>query len=443
MMPHPWQSRIRDTDPVAHRGRVRALRSTYVQADGPAVPLGTLCRIGGEVASADAANSGLMAEVVAVDAGGVTLVPLDDGTGARVGARVVALPTTHRVPVGAAFLGRAIDPLGRPIDGAGPIVADAYVALHAEPPAPLARATPLRQLATGIRAIDGLLPLVEGQRVGIFAAAGVGKTSLVKQLCDNNDAEVVILALVGERGREVEALWSGLDPANRRRTTLVAATSDRSPMVRVRAGHYAMALAEYWRARGRRVLLLLDSVTRLAMAMREIGLAAGEPPTVRAYTPNVFAGIPRLIERAGALASGGSISAVMTILCESDEADDPLCEMMKSLLDGHILLSRTLAEQGHFPAIDIARSVSRQAALVRAGEGQAAMRTIAAWISLFEQSRPMRQAGLYVTGSDPALDQAIARHDAIDHFLRQRSDVRTSPAETERLLGALARGEGA
>ena len=441
-MPHPWQLRIRDIDPVAHRGRVRALRSTHVEADGPAVPLGTLCRIGDESASpADA--SGLIAEVVAVDARGVTLIPLDDNAGVQVGGQVVALPTTHRVPVGEAFLGRAIDPLGRPIDGAGPIAADAYVALQGAPPEPLARATSSRQLATGIRAIDGLLPLVEGQRVGIFAAAGVGKTSLVKQLCDYNDADVVILALVGERGREVEALWSGLDTANRDRTVLVAATSDRSPMVRVRAGHYAMALAEYWRAQGRRVLLLLDSVTRLAMAMREIGLAAGEPPTVRAYTPNVFAGIPRLIERAGALAAGGSVSAVMTILCETDDADDPLCEMMKSLLDGHILLSRTLAEQGHFPAVDIARSVSRQASLVRSGEGQAAMRTIASWISLYEQSRTMRQAGLYVAGSDPRIDQAIARHEAIDLFLRQDSGLRASPIETERLLTALARAEAA
>ncbi len=437
MTTHRWQHRIRDTDLVAHSGRVRQLRSTHMQADGPAVPLGTLCRVGGE--GQGTAGPGLLAEVVAVDPAGVTLIPLDDGACPHIGARVVALPTTHRVPVGEDFLGRAIDPLGRPIDGGGPIAADLYAALHGQQPAPLERTTRTRQLATGIRAIDGLLPLVEGQRVGIFAAAGVGKTSLLTQLCTQADADVVVLALVGERGREVEALWSSLTAANRRRTVLVAATSDRSPMVRVRAGHYAMALAEYWRAQGRRVLLLLDSVTRLAMAMREIGLAAGEPPTVRAYTPNVFAAIPRLIERAGALASGGSISAIMTVLCETDDADDPLCEMMKSLLDGHVLLSRTLAEQGHFPAIDIARSVSRQASLVRSGEGRAAMQKVASWISAFEQSRTMRQAGLYVAGSDPLIDQAIARHDAIERFLRQEATVEASAAETDRLLVDLAR----
>jgi len=441
MTPHPWQTRIRETDPVAHAGRVRQLRSTHLQADGPAVPLGTLCRI--ERADADASGPDLVAEVVAVDRTGVTLIPLDDGSRARIGARVVALPTTDRVPVGDGFLGRATDPLGRPIDGGGPIAANAYAPLHGEPPPPLARATLSRQLATGIRAIDGLLPLVEGQRVGIFAAAGVGKTSLLAQLCLHGDADIVILALVGERGREVEAFWSSLPAEKRRRTVLVAATSDRSPMVRVRAGHYAMALAEHWRGRGRRVLLLLDSVTRLAMAMREIGLAAGEPPTVRAYTPNVFAAIPRLIERAGALASGGSISAIMTVLCETDAADDPLCEIMKSLLDGHILLSRELAEQGHFPAIDIARSVSRQASLVRSGEGRAAMQTVCSWISAFEQSRTMRQAGLYVPGNDPLIDQAVARHPAIERFLRQEGATAVSALETDRLLADLVRGEAA
>ncbi|HLY89139.1 MAG TPA: FliI/YscN family ATPase [Acetobacteraceae bacterium] len=434
MMAHPWQDRIRMADPVRRTGRVRRIRATHVEADGPALPLGAHCRIAGQRSDGPAP---ILAEVVRVDRESISLVPFEDGASTFPGAEVVALPASQHVAVGDAFLGRAVDALGRAIDEGMNPKGTTLAPLHGETVSPLDRASPRQMLPTGIRAIDGLLTLARGQRVGIFAAAGVGKTSLITQLAAQVDADVVVLVLVGERGREVEALWSGLPSSIRNRTSLVAATSDQPAMSRVRAGHYAMALAEHWRKQGKQVLLLLDSVTRLAMAMREIGLAAGEPPTVRAYTPNVFAAIPRLIERAGAMRAGGSISAVMTVLSETDDVDDPISEMMKSLLDGHIILSRTLAEQGHFPAIDVSRSVSRQAEALRSPEQAVHVRQVAAWISAYEQSRAMRQAGLYASGSDALIDEAIARHASITAFLRQGSTEASSPEKSYALLEAL------
>ena len=424
-MLHPWQARIRGADLVRRHGMVTRLRSTYVEANGPAVPLGTLCRL----IDPDGTRARL-AQVIGVDRACITLAPFEDLAGTAPGGQVIALPTSHDVAVGDALLGRVIDPLGRPLDSGPAPAGKERGVLHAAGPAPLERASPRKVLETGIRAIDGLLTLAHGQRVGIFAAAGVGKTSLMQQLAAQVDADRIVLALIGERGREVESIWSGIPAAVRRRTVLVAATSDQPAILRARAADYAMALAEHWRTRGCHVLLLLDSVTRLAMALREIGLAAGEPPTVRAYTPNVFAALPRLIERAGALRAGGAISAVLTVLAETDDLDDPICETLKSLLDGHFVLSRTLAEQGHFPAIDVSRSVSRQALAVTPGSARRDAQAISAWLDAFEQSRTLRQAGLYAAGSDAQIDQAVARHAEIVAFLRQAPDQKVPLEET-------------
>ena len=259
------------------------------------------------------------------------------------------------MPVGDAFLGRAVDALGRPIDGRPAVATHRRGRLRGEAIPPLGRLSPRERLETGIRAIDCLLTIGRGQRVGLFAAAGVGKTSLMAQLARQVDADRCVICLVGERGREVEALWSdGLTEESRARTR--AGRGDLRPVggdARPGLRPGARARRSLARARAIHVVLLLDSVTRLAMAMREIGLAAGEPPTVRAYTPSVFATIPKLVERCGALRAGGAITALMTVLAETDDVDDPVSEMMKSLLDGHIILSRSLAEQGHFPAIDV------------------------------------------------------------------------------------------
>jgi flagellum-specific ATP synthase len=282
------------------------------------------------------------------------------------------------------------------------------------------------------------LTLGEGQRVGIFAASGVGKTNLISQIARQATADVTVIALIGERGREVDALWhDGLSAEARARTSLIAATSDQPAALRARAAFQALAIADYWRAQGKHVLFLLDSATRLAMALREIGLAAGEPPTVRAYTPNVFATIPKLVERSGALRSGGAITAIMTVLSETDTGDDPISEMMKSLLDGHIMLSRTLAEQGVFPAIDICRSVSRQADGLVTPEASARARRVVEWLSQYESSRTLRESGLYSAGSDPGIDGAIERNPSIIGFLKQDRRERVPLAGTQSRLAEL------
>ncbi len=427
---------LRAVDPVGRHGRVRGLFATHVEADGPNVPLGTVCAI-------EAANRDVAAEVTRVGDGGVILSPFEDGAPTFIGARVTASPRADQVPVGTALLGRVVDPLGRPCDGGGPCVAMAWRPLHGTPRSPLDRVSPARQLVTGIRAIDGVLTLGHGQRVGVFAASGVGKTSLMNQIARQTKADVVIICLVGERGREVEALWqTGLSDDTRRRTTLVAATSDQAAAMRVRAGSYALALAEHWRDEGAHVLLLLDSVTRLAMAMREMGLAAGEPPTVRAYTPGVFAAIPRLVERCGALKGGGAITAIMTVLAENDDNDDPVCELMKSLLDGHVILSRELAETGHFPAIDIPRSISRQADRLVPADQRRHARQLVKWLSTYRAAQTLINAGMHVAGHNAVLDAAIERYAASMAFLQQPQDERVEPVETARALANVAGGRG-
>lgn len=435
---HPFQQRLRQFDPVVRTGRVRRIMPGFIEADGPDASLGTICEVEGRTAEGP---STFQAEVVRVDRDGVTLSPFEQGVPTRIGALVTASARTDTVPVGDAFLGRAIDALGRPIDQGGSIRAASAGPLHGITLSPLDRTSPAAPLHTGIRAIDGLLTLGRGQRIGLFAASGVGKTTLMSQIARQVEADAAVICLVGERGREVEAIWhGGLDAGARARTTLVAATSDQSAAMRVRAGEYALALAEHLRAEGKHVLLLLDSVTRLAMAMREIGLAAGEPPTVRAYTPGVFAAIPRLVERCGALKGGGAITAVMTVLSETDDLDDPVCEMMKSLLDGHILLSRSLAERGHYPAIDIGRSISRQAEkLVDPLQARQAQR-VGAWLSLYEASRTLIDTGLYVKGTNPDTDQAIDRHGRITAFLRQPRDQNIPAATTAAAMAELVRG---
>jgi len=439
MNPDFLREKLRSVDPVLRTGRVRRLSATHIEADGPSLPLGAICDV---ETTSKTGNQAFQAEVIRVDVDSIVLSPFEQASPTFSGALVTASRQSNNlVPVGSTLLGRAVDALGRPIDGMGPLQAVQHFPLHGQELAPLERTSSSQRLETGLRAIDGLLTLGRGQRIGVFAASGVGKTSLMTQIARQTEAEILILCLVGERGREVEALWTGgLDAEMRSKMTLVAATSDQSASMRVRAGHYALAISEYWRRQGKHVLLVLDSVTRLAMAMREIGLAAGEPPTVRAYTPSVFAAIPKMVERCGALKSGGAITAVMTVLSETDEVDDPICELMKSLLDGHIILSRSLAEQGHFPAIDVLRSVSRQAeGVVKENQRRHALQ-ILEWLSLHETSRTLVDTGLYVKGGNPAIDRALERHPAIVRFLKQDRDERMETAQLTAALAHLAEG---
>jgi flagellum-specific ATP synthase len=428
---HRFVTHLQSIDPVRRVGRVRRILPTHVEADGPFVPLGALCRIG------DRPDRTTLAQVAAVHEGKVVLVPFDSGIATSSGARVEACSRPLTVDVGEAFLGRAVDALGRPIDGGDDIVGADSVPLHRPPSAPLQRLSPTVPLDTGIRAIDTLLTLGKGQRVGLFAASGVGKTSLMTQVVQQADFDRCVICLVGERGREVQSLWSEtLHARARERAILVAATSDQSAAMRVRACDYALALAEHWRAQGHHVLLLIDSMTRLAMALREIGLAAGEPPTVRAYTPSVFSTIPKIVERCGALKGAGSVTAIMTVLCETDDTDDPIAEMMKSLIDGHIILSRALAERAHFPPIDVPRSVSRLApTLVPRDERRRAERAIG-HLSTLEAARLMIEAGAYISGSNAEIDAALAARGTLTKFLRQAMNERTSRLDAHAALSA-------
>lgn len=418
-------------------GRVNHVAATHVEADGPLSALGALCRIegwgGGEI----------VAEVTGVSAERVTLVPLHSGTALRPGDRVVALRDNGRILVGDGFAGRAVDALGRPIDSAGPIAMEGVTETFAPLTAILDRVSPSQSLATGVRAIDGLLPIGIGQRIGIFAASGVGKTRLMEQLAHQVDCDHVIICQVGERGREVESLWADLQNSVRATTaTLVAATSDESAPMRVRAVEQALALAVNWRAKGRHVLLFIDSVTRLAMALREIGLASGEPPTIRAYTPNVLRALPQIVERCGAIRSGGAITAVFTVLAETDDVDDPIVEVMKSLLDGHIVLSRRLAQIGHYPAIDVGRSISRLASRVATLEHHQAAGRALAMLGTYEEARVLVESGLYAAGSDGAIDVAISARPHLRDFLQQSSDLCSTWDETLVCLSRLT-SEGA
>ncbi|NIJ66400.1 flagellum-specific ATP synthase [Sphingomonas leidyi] len=421
---HPFLQRLRDLELVRPIGFVRKVAHGHFEATGPACTVGDLCEVAGEGAA-------VRVEVAAVDEAGLILVPLEQNRQVRPGARVTALPGGGSAAVGDGFAGRAIDAFGRPFDGGGAIAVEARTALAGSVPRPLDRAAPRRMVKTGLRAIDGLLTLGEGQRVGIFAAAGVGKTSLLEQLAGQIECDRVVLCLVGERGREVEAIWRTLSArADAERFTLVAATSDETAALRARAANVALCLAEHWRDRGQHVLLVVDSVTRLAMALREIGLAAGEPPTVRAYTPNVFAALPRLVERCGATGGGGAITAVMTVLSETDDVDDPIVEVMKSLLDGHIVLSRTLAERGHFPAIDVSRSISRQAARLMERQHASAARTAVTQLGVYDEARVMIESGVYKDGANAEIDQAIAMRAKLMAFLRQGQSENSGFADT-------------
>ncbi|MFC5475501.1 FliI/YscN family ATPase [Paraherbaspirillum soli] len=418
---HRFVEAVRATDLLDRRGVVTRIMPTYIEADGPGVPVGSLCAL-------MEGDGFILAEVVKVEIGRVTLMPYANPVSLCVGSTVIAQSWGGSVMMGEAYLGRVVDPLGQPLDGGKQIHAYHPRSLSGVPVSPLDRAMAKQPVQTGIRAIDGLLTIGVGQRVGIFAGSGVGKTTLMTSLTRNIEADCCVLCLVGERGREAEDFWHGaLSDDTRSKATMVVATSDQPAVMRARAVLFALTLAEYLREQGKHVLLLLDSVTRFAMALREIGLAAGEPPTVRAYTPGVFSMLPKIVERCGSIKAGGSITAFMTVLTENDDADDPLAETMKSLLDGHIVLSRELAEQGHFPAIHVPRSVSRLFRQVTDPQAQALATDAVAQLSLYESSRTLVESGLYAAGSNPALDRALLLRDRLVNFLRQPELQLNSP----------------
>lgn len=412
-------SRLADAQPRPLRGRIVSIRGTLVHARVSSVSIGELCQLRDPQSGRE-----LQAEVVGFDGGHAILSPIGSLEGLSSRTEVIATGASLSVIVGDGLLGRVVSPLGECLDG-GPPLASAGLSrypLHAEPPAPFARQPIDQTMPLGVRAIDGLLTVARGQRVGLFGEPGVGKSSLLASIVRGCEAEVIVIGLIGERGREVrELLELQLDAKARARSVAVVATSDRPATERVKAAYVATAMAEYHRDQGRHVLLLMDSLTRFARAQREIGLAVGEPPTRRGYPPSFFSALPRLLERAGPAATG-SITAIYTVLTEGDASMDPVAEETRSILDGHIVLSGALAQREHFPAIDILHSRSRLMDRVADRDHRRMATRIRELMARYEEVELLMRIGEYSAGSDPLADEAIARREAIDRFLRQSQE---------------------
>lgn len=405
-----------DTRPT--RGRVREIRGVIVHASLPQARIGELCHLRDPVTGRQ-----VPAEVIGFEDERAVLSPIGDLEGMSARAEVIPTGRTLRVPVGEVLLGRVIDPLGRALDAGSaiPATTETYP-VQADPPHALERDIIEHPLRLGVRAIDGLMTVARGQRVGIFGEPGVGKSSLLASIVAGTEADVIVVGLIGERGREVrEFVDVQLSAWARKKAVTVVATSDRPAIERVKAAYVATAIAEYFRDRGRNVLLLMDSVTRFARAQREIGLAAGEPPTRRGFPPSFFAALPRLLERAGP-GKGGSITAIYTVLTEGDEGLDPVAEETKAILDGHIVLSGELAQRNHFPAIDVLKSRSRLMNGIVSTEHRDLAGTIRESMAAYRDIELLLRVGEYKAGNDARADVAVARHDAIEAFLRQPSD---------------------
>ena len=417
------QSAVDHAPPQRVRGRVTQVLGTLVKAVVPGVRMGERCQLVNP-----RTHQARVAEVIGFQGETVLLSVLGDLEGLSAETEVWPTQEALSVPCGPALLGRVIDGLGNPLDGA-PLATTSRVALQAPPCNPLQRRRIVAPLALGVRAVDTALTCGEGQRLGIFAAAGVGKSTLLAQMMRSTQAEVTVLALIGERGREVrEFIERDLGSAGLQHSVVVVATSDRPAMERVTAAFAATAIAEAFRDAGKRVLLLMDSLTRFARARREVGLAAGEPPVRQGFTPSVFATLPRLVERAGAT-ERGSITALYTVLVEGEEAEDPIAEEVKSLLDGHIVLSTRLAERGHFPAIDVLKSVSRCQPALLSESQRALVRRLRRLLADYEAVELLVKVGEYQAGSQPEADEALAHIDRIRAFLQQPFEERSTPEE--------------
>jgi FliI/YscN family ATPase len=416
---------------VQWTGHVREMTGLLIASDGPAAAMGDFCEI-------QLQSGAVRAQVVGFREGHVLLMPFEETTGLQLGDRVVTRAEAARVEVGPELLGRVLDGFGKPMDQGPALTNTALYPLYASPPGPLERVPIAEPLVTGVRAIDSLLPFGKGQRIGIFGGSGVGKSTLLGALARQNSADVSVVALIGERNREVrEFLEHELSAAGLSRSVVVVATSDQPAPLRIRAGFVAVAVAEYFRDCGKSVLLVMDSVTRLAMAQREIGLAAGEPPGQKGYPPSVFSLLPRVFERAGNFARG-SITGFFTVLVEGDDFNEPICDAVRAILDGHVVLSRELGAMGHYPAIDILNSVSRLAGRVASAPQQEAARKVREMLASYRQSEDLINLGAYAAGSNARLDAAIRMRPVLLEFLRQAPDVAAPAAQTLEQLLALA-----
>ncbi len=424
---------LRDCDLHRRHGRVRDLIGLIVEATGLEAEVGEVCRI-----DTGRGRAPVPAEVVGFRAGRTLLMALGDAAGIGPGARVTATGRPLRVEVSDGLLGRALDGLGRPIDGLGPLPAKRTRPAQVSPPDPLARPRISERVTLGVRALDALVPCGRGQRLGIFAGSGVGKSSLLGMIARSTSAQVNVICLVGERGREVrEFIERDLGPEGLARSVVVVATSDQPALVRIKAAFTATTIAEHFRDEGCDVMLMMDSVTRFAMAQREVGLAIGEPPATRGYTPSVFALLPKLLERSGT-APCGTITGLYTVLVDGDDMNEPIADAVRSILDGHVVLSRDLAHAGHYPAIDVLASVSRLVGEVVSRTTRAAGGDVRRLMAAYREKEDLIAIGAYQRGTDPLTDAAIEARGPIQSFLRQPVDEPTSAEEADLGLGGLA-----
>ncbi|HEX3624901.1 MAG TPA: FliI/YscN family ATPase [Verrucomicrobiae bacterium] len=421
--------RVRDARVTETCGRVVQLIGLVVESEGPHAAVGEVCHI-----QSGKHGATTLAEVVGFRNHHLLLMPLGEIHGIHPGSEVIATGTPLRVAVGSALKGRVIDGLGNPIDGLGRVAAEQSVGLKLSPPHPLKRQRITDVFQTGIKAIDTFVPCGRGQRLGIFSGSGVGKSTLLGMMASQAEADVNVIALIGERGREVrEFLERDLDERGRKKSVVIVATSNEPALNRVKGAFLAMAVAEYFRDHGQNVLLMMDSVTRFAMAQREIGLAVGEPPTTRGYTPSVFSLLPQLLERAGT-SERGSITGLFTVLVEADDMNDPIADATRSILDGHIVLTRELATQNHYPAIDVLESVSRLNRDLLNAEQQNRAVVAREHLAVYRKNQDLINIGAYPAGTNPAIDQAIRLNGPLIRFLRQGVAEGFSAAQSWSLL---------
>jgi FliI/YscN family ATPase len=423
---------LADIEMLPWIGEVTEMVGLLIASRGPVVSIGDFCEI------RTSSGRTIRSQVIGFRNDRVLSLPLEEMDGLQLGDRVIARKEDALLRVGPGLLGRVLDGFGRPIDEGPPLQTCAAYPLYAAAPCPMEREHILQPLVTGVRAIDGMLPCGKGQRVGIFGGSGVGKSTLLGAMARHNDADVSVIALVGERNREVRAfLENELGPEGRSRSVVVVATSDRPAPLRIRACFVALAVAEYFRDQGKNVLLVVDSVTRLAMAQREIGLAAGEPPSQKGYTPSVFAMLPKIFERSGHFKKG-SITGFFTVLVEGDDFNEPICDAVRGILDGHLILSRELGAAGHYPAIDIRNSISRLTSRIAPPEQISQIQKLREAMALYHDSHDLIQLGAYVAGTNPKLDASIRCRPEIMNFLKQDSHDFCKLPDTLDRLGKLA-----
>lgn len=420
---------VRRVAAIKQNGKVTQVIGLVIESHGPAAQIGELCHI-----HVSRIKPPVAAEVVGFKENRVLLMPLGDMSGIKPGSEIVASGKSLSMGVGESLLGRVVDGLGRPIDSKGPILFSKEYPLHNNPPDPLTRQRIRDYLALGIRAIDGTLTCGRGQRVGIFAGSGVGKSTVLGMIARNTEADVNVIGLIGERGREVrDFIEKDLGTEGLSRSVVIVATSDQPALIRLKGAFTATAIAEYFRDQGNDVMLMMDSVTRFAMAQREVGLAIGEPPATRGYTPSVFALLPKLLERSGA-ADRGTITGLYTVLVEADDMNEPIADAVRGILDGHIVLSRKLASQNHYPAIDVLQSISRVMPDVVHKDHYKTAGLLRDILATYREAEDLINIGAYVSGSNQKIDKAIELINQINSFLKQGVDEREDFSETIRCL---------